>query len=436
MRKERIEPMIRKHHGRVFQLTGDGILVELASVVEAVECAAAWQREALGDLRFRIGINLGEVLIEDGDVFGNGVNIAARLEGLADPGGICLSGTVYDEVRGKLDLFFEEMGPQSVKNIAEPMRAYRVAPGREPRMEPARRSPDRSDRLGVAVLPLNNLSAGVQQDTFADGITEDIITALSRSYALKVSARNSTFAYKGQSPEIRDVARALDVKYVLEGSVRQGSDRVRITVQLVEAVSGGHVWVEQYDRPLDDELAVQDEILVDVAPHSSQTWRLLSRTCWGLGQRDESWSCVQRALRLDPNDGDIIGSRGVYHIFNGEPEQAMDWLDRVLELHADTPQTVDIMYYWKALAQFSAADYLDAASTLRNVSGHGFLRAGLLAACHARLGQLEEAGAQANAVLTAQPEFRLRDVRLWKSFRLDTQREDLVGALRQAGLPD
>lgn len=537
LRKERIEPLIANHRGRVFKLMGDGILVEFASVVDAVSCAAAWQINAgEEDLHFRIGINLGDVMVEDGDLFGNGVNVAARLEALADPGGICLSGNVYDEVHAKLDLSFEDMGPQTVKNITEPLRAYRVLLETPVQTEKLRSVTQTSSKLGVAVLPLDSMSSDAAQDAFADGITEDIITALSRSYVFDVTARNSTFAYKGKSSDIRDVAQALGVSYVLEGSVRQARRRARITVQLIEAVSGNHVWAERYDRSLDDEFAVQDEIaqrissvlmeriwqdvarsigqkdrrdygvfdylyrgldllhrldpvamteaesffqaaldlepdqfmghlglgfcytthsfwadpdevflnkahyhglkLAQIAPDASQTWRLLSRTYCGMGKWDEAWSCVQRALSIDPNDGDIIGNRGVYHIFNGEPAIAVEWLDKVLELHSDTPQTLDIMRYWKALALFTATDFATATTLLRSVSGHDFIRAELLAACHSRLGQIDEARSQADAALKMYPALRVADVRLWKSFRNEVDRQNLVGALREAGLPD
>lgn len=547
LRRERIEPLIASHRGRVFKLMGDGILVEFASAVDAVACAVDWQVNASReDLHFRIAVNLGDVMIEDGDVFGNGVNVASRLEALADPGGILLSGNVHDEVRGKLDLSFENLGARSVKNIDEPVRTYRVllastpstegTPPDNDRADKPMAAPRRSDKLGVAVLPLNNMSPGTTTDAFADGITEDIITALSRSHALNVTARNSTFAYKSKSPDIRDVARALNVSYVLEGSVRQGSNKVRITVQLIEAESGSHIWADRFDRSLEDEFAVQDEIaqkvssilteriwqdvarsigqkdradygvfdyvyrgkellhqldpvalldaeelfeaaleidpdqylghlglgfcctihafwgdadnallrkayqhgqeLIRIAPDSAQTWRLLSRIHSGLGQWDEAWSCVQRASSLDPNDGDIIGNRGVFHIFNGEPGEAVEWLDKVLALHSDTPQTVDIMRYWKALALFTATDYADAASQLRQVSGHDFIKAELLAACLARLGRLDEARVQSNAVLARYPAFRLKDVRLWKTFRRETDGQNLLGALRDAGLPE
>ena len=536
VRKDRIEPLIARHHGRVFKLMGDGILVEFASAVDAVACAVAWQADtSVDDLRFRIGINLGDVMVEDGDIFGNGVNVAARLEALADPGGVCLSGKVHDEVRGKLPVEFEDMGAQTVKNIADPVPSYRVVSKVEVQERAYPAASRRSVGIRVAVLPLNNMSPGTAQDAFADGMTEDIITALSRSSFCDVTARNSTFAYKGKSPDIRDVGRALGVDYVLEGSIRQGGGRARITVQLVETKSGNHAWADRYDRPLDDEFGVQDEIsqrvssilaeriwqdvarnigqkrrqdydvhdccfrglellhrldpvvmpeaealfeaaldlepelffghlglgfcfttygfwgdpddrfltkahhhaqtLTRIAPESSQTWRLLSRTHCGMGKWDEAWSCVQRALTLDPNDGDIIGNRGVYHIFHGEPDAAVEWLDKVLALHAETPQIVDIMRYWKALALFTATDYASATMLLRSVSGHDFIRAELLAACLARLGRIDEARVQADVALRIFPALRLADVRLWKSFRNESDRQNLRSAMSEAGLP-
>ena len=534
-RRDRLEPLIKAHRGRIFKLTGDGILVEFASVVDAVTCAAEWQAGSDGDLLFRIGINLGEVIVQDGDVYGTGVNIAARLEGKAQPGGICVSAAIHDQVLGKVDLPFQDFGPQTLRNIDTPVHAYRIAPP-DGMHVPTDQGQGHDVKLRVAVLPLKNMSPDPAQDAFSDGLTQDIITALSRSYALEVAAQSSTSAYKGQSPDIRTIAAALGVSYVLEGSVRQGTDRARITVQLIEAASGTHVWADRYDRAMDDEFAVQDEIaqrvssilqeriwqdvarnigqkdaseytfydltyrgiellhrlnpadtalaetyfqaaldiddtayfghlgmgfshaaylfwsdpddqhlakahqhgqrLVEIAPDSAQTWRLLSRTNWGMGRYRESWSCVERALRLDPNDGDIIGCRGIYHVFDGQPSEAIEWLNRVLVLHADTPHSADIMHYWKAMALFSARDYSTAADMVRRVSGHDFIRAGLLAACHARLNQFEDARAQADAVMQANPTLRLGDMRLWKSFRDKAQRHDLRDALRKAGIPD
>jgi len=264
LRKTVIEPLIVEHRGRVVKLMGDGILAEFASVVDAVRCAVAWQgRLAEADLRFRIGLNLGDVMVEDGDIYGTGVNVAARLEALADPGGLCVSGSVYDELQGKLDLAFADLGPQQVKNIAVPVRAYalttqRTAPG-------GTTTPARPAGSSIAVLPFDNMSGDPAQDYFSDGITEDIITELSRFRSLAVVARNSCFTFKGRAADVKEVGRKLGARYVVEGSVRKAGARVRVTAQLIEAQSGNHLWAERYDRDLEDIFAVQDEVVRAIA---------------------------------------------------------------------------------------------------------------------------------------------------------------------------
>jgi adenylate cyclase len=273
-REELIDPEIAAHKGRIVKTTGDGLLVEFGSVVDAVACAAAWQH-AMAEheggmpedrrIQYRIGINLGDIVIDGDDILGDGVNIAARLEGLAAPGGVCISEVVYTSVKGKLDLAYDDLGEQTVKNITQPIRVYRVRPGagESPATEgvegggPVLELPDRPS---IAVLPFVNMSGDAEQEYFSDGITEDIITELSRFRSLFVIARNSSFAYKGQSVNIRDIARALGVAYVVEGSVRKAGNRVRITAQLIEAEQGNHVWAERYDRDLEDIFAVQDEV--------------------------------------------------------------------------------------------------------------------------------------------------------------------------------
>ena len=263
--RDHIEPAIAEHRGRVVKTTGDGLLAEFASVVDAVRCAIAVQdgmagrnANASGDRRidFRIGINLGDVIVQEGNVFGDGVNIAARLEGLAEPGGIVVSDKVYNEVRTKLDLGYEDLGPQQVKNIAEPVRCWRVGADTEPADSP----PPLPDKPSIAVLPFNNMSGDPEQEYFSDGITEDIITDLSKISALFVIARNSSFTFKGKTSDVKHVARDLGVRYVLEGSVRKAAKRVRITAQMVDGTTGGHLWAERYDRDLDDIFAIQDEI--------------------------------------------------------------------------------------------------------------------------------------------------------------------------------
>ena len=276
LRREFLEPLINEHHGRVVKLMGDGLLVEFASVVDAVACALAWQdgvteREAAAEkdkrLRFRIGINLGDVIVEGEDIHGDGVNIAARLEGLAEPGGICLSDDAYRQARGKTGTSFEDLGEQDLKNVAEPVRVFRiagysaggkgVAPAREPLALP--------DKPSIAVLPFTNMSGDPEQEYFSDGITEDIITELSRFRSLFVIARNSSFHYKGQSPKVQDVGRELGVRYVVEGSVRKAGNRVRVSAQLVEAETGNHIWAERWDRELEDIFDLQDEITRTIA---------------------------------------------------------------------------------------------------------------------------------------------------------------------------
>ena len=274
-RKELIDPKIAEHDGRIVKLMGDGMLVEFASVVDAVRCAVEVQ-QAIAEreagvpqdrrIRYRVGINLGDIVIEGDDILGDGVNVAARLEGLAAPGGICVSGDVFRQVEGKIDLAFEDMGEQQLKNIKKPIRIYRVATeGRLVTEGAGTIAPDLPklelpEKPSIAVLPFENMSGDPEQEYFSDGITEDIITALSKFRGLFVIARNSTFAYKGKSPDIRQIARELGVAYVLEGSVRKAGARVRISAQLIDAASGNHIWAERYDRDLVDIFDLQDEI--------------------------------------------------------------------------------------------------------------------------------------------------------------------------------
>ena len=273
LRREVIEPKVNEHHGRVFKTTGDGLLIEFASPVEAVRCAVGVQ-EALGceasqepsqALQLRIGINLGDIMIEeDGDVYGDGVNVAARLEKLAEPGGISISGKVYEEVRDKLPYSFEDRGKQQVKNIARPVRVYALgaaSPTVTPKQPKALPLPDSPS---LAVLPFTNMSGDPGQEYFADGVVEDIITALSRVRWFFVIARNSSFTYKGRSVDIRQVGRELGVRYVLEGSIRKAGNRVRITGQLIEAASGRHVWADKFDGELVDIFDLQDRLTESV----------------------------------------------------------------------------------------------------------------------------------------------------------------------------
>jgi TolB-like protein len=269
-RKEVLEPLVAKHHGRVFKVTGDGVLIEFASAVNAVQCAVDLQQAmaaAKGDqpddhpIVLRIGVNLGDVLVEGSDLYGDGVNIAVRLETIAEPGGIYVSEDAHRQVRNKLQISFDDLGAQTLKNIAEPVRTYRVAGTPAVAVVVARSV---SDRPSIAVLPFTNMSGDAEQEYFSDGITEDIITELSRYRSLLVIARNSSFQFRG-TVNIADVRRALGVRYVVEGSVRKAGGRVRVTAQLIDAATQIHLWAERYDRDAGDIFALQDEITRTIA---------------------------------------------------------------------------------------------------------------------------------------------------------------------------
>jgi TolB-like protein/class 3 adenylate cyclase/tetratricopeptide (TPR) repeat protein len=268
------DPKISEHRGKVVKHTGDGVLAEFGSVVDAVRCAIEVQRgmaeqnatmPQVKRIEFRIGIHVGDIIVDDNDIFGDGVNIAARLEGIAEPGGVCISDDAQRQVRGKVDFAFEDMGPQSLKNIAEPMRAWRVRIG--PSSWPTTKPPTGTalplalpDKPSIAVLPFTNMSGDPEQDYFADGMVDDIITALSHFKALFVIARTSSFTYKGRAVDVKQVGRELGVRYVLEGSVRKGANRVRITGQLVDTATGAHLWAERFDGGLGDIFDLQDQV--------------------------------------------------------------------------------------------------------------------------------------------------------------------------------
>src|SRR6516162_8499624 len=260
LRREVADPKIKEHRGRIVHTMGDGLLSEFASVVDAVRCAVEVQREMAARntgvqperrIEFRIGINLGDIIIDENDIFGDGVNIAARLEALAEPGGICVSRVVRDQVRDKLAVSFEDIGDQQVKNIVRPVRAYRVLVAERADspsvLSETALSRTLSDRSSIAVIPFNNISGDPEQEYFVDGITEDIITALSKWRWFLVIARNSTFAYKGKSVDLKEVGRDLGVRYVLEGSMRRAGQRVRISSRLIDIATGTHLWAERYD---------------------------------------------------------------------------------------------------------------------------------------------------------------------------------------------
>jgi adenylate cyclase len=374
IRAELIDPTITAHRGRLVKTTGDGLLVEFASVVDALRCATEVQQAMAGRnagiaaterIEFRIGINMGDVVVEDGDIFGDGVNVAARLEGLAEPGGICLSARVQEDVAGRLDLVFDDLGEQALKNIARSIRVYRVrsespvptpgAPvpaGGHPGAPPqAGEGTARSARVGaaeppavplpdkpsIAVLPFQNLSGDPEQEYFADGMVEEIITALSRIRWLFVIARNSSFTYKGQAVDVKQVGRELGVRYVLEGSVRKGGGRVRITAQLIDAETGAHLWADRFDGSLEDVFDLQDNVAFSVAgiiestlqaaeikrsterPTSDPTaydlylHALPNCYSWHEERVRVALDLLEQAIRRDPQFGPALGLAAICH---------------------------------------------------------------------------------------------------------------------------
>jgi adenylate cyclase len=338
-RIELIDPAIAKSRGRIIKTTGDGMLVEFHSVVDAVVCAAEIQRliarrnadiSQARWIQFRIGINLGDVIVEDNDIFGDGVNVAARLETLAEPGGICVSGAVRDQVGDRLeDVVFEDLGEQNVKNIARPIRVFRVrleeGAGMAPEGAKDAAAATANKKPSIAVLPLANMSGDPEQEFFADGLSEDIITELSRFHDLLVISRNSTFVYKGKAVNVQQVARELGVDYVLEGSVRKAGGRIRVTVQLIDAETDRHIWAERYDRELEDVFAIQDEMAraivatlqgrVEAAGHDrakrKPTDNMVAYECVlaakvlhhrsNRADNEQAQQLLDRALALDPN---------------------------------------------------------------------------------------------------------------------------------------
>ena len=269
--RELIDPKIAEHRGRIVKTTGDGALVEFASAVDAVRCAVEIQCAMSGrsaaipeDRRidFRIGINVGDIIIDEGDVYGDGVNIAARLEGIADRGGICISDDTFRQVRDKIDVGFEDVGEHQLKNIERPVRVYRVQLGKT--AQRAEKASASTKRPSIAVLPFKNMSGDPEQEYFADGMVDEIITGLSRIKWLSVVSRNSSYLFKNRPATMKDVAATLGVRYVLEGGVRKSGNRVRITAQLIDAETDAHLWAEQYDRLLEDVFALQDEITMCV----------------------------------------------------------------------------------------------------------------------------------------------------------------------------
>ncbi|MDR3421777.1 MAG: adenylate/guanylate cyclase domain-containing protein [Xanthobacteraceae bacterium] len=347
-------PMVGDFSGRIIDTAGDGILAEFSSVVNAVECAVTIQRamaernsavEPARRMQFRIGINLGDVIYDSERIFGDGINIAARLEGIAEPGGICVSAKVRDEIDGKMNFSCEDLGDRQLKNIARPVRVYRIRLDAAPAQPaPARPAPplQPDDKPSIAVLPFTNMSGDPEQEYFSDGITEDIITDLSKIGGLTVIARNSSFTYKGRAVDVRTVGRELVVRSVLEGSIRRAGQRVRITAQLIDTASGAHVWAERYDRDLTDIFEVQDDVThriveaLKVTLSPAENARLtdsgtsnIDAYDWALRGRElllgnsknretfeQSKAFFTRAIEIDPSYSQAYAGLGMAYMFD------------------------------------------------------------------------------------------------------------------------
>jgi adenylate cyclase len=409
-RRQILEPLVAKHYGRMVKLMGDGVLLEFASAVNAVACAVelqgAMQSANAGlpeDRRIvlRVGINLGDVMVQGTDLYGDGVNIAARLEALAEPGSIFVSHAIFSYVRGKAKVEFEDLGEQSLKNMAEPVRVYRISNGADFDIGPSKAIA--SSKVSIAVLPFVNMSGDVEQEYFSDGITEDVITDLSKASALSVIARNTAFTFKGKAVDVAKIARQLNVGYVVEGSVRKAGGRVRITAQLIDGARGDHVWAERYDRDLKDIFALQDEIsqaivaalkvkllpdekkaietrathnldayqlyllarhyhermsvknleiavrfcrrALEIDPNYARAWALLAVCQAGLhfrGRPEESGlPAAETALALNPNLAEAHAAKGRVLAENGRFEEALAAHEESLRLE---PESFDVRY--------------------------------------------------------------------------------------------
>lgn len=329
-RRALVDPKITEHRGRIVKTTGDGLLVEFVSAVDAVRCAVEVQHgmiERNADVpqgkrvEFRIGINVGDIIVEEKDIFGDGVNVAARLEALAEPGGICVSGRVEDDVHGKLDTAFEDIGEQRLKNIARPVRVYRVRPAGAVNTSapPALSLPDKPS---IAVLPFQNMSGDPEQGYFADGIVEEITTALSRFKNLFVIARNSSFTYKGKAADVKQVGRELGVRYVLEGSVRKAANRVRITAQLINAATGVHLWADRFDGAIEDIFDLQDQVTTSVVGAITPT----------LEQAEIGRAVLKPTDSLDAYDHYMRGIACVYQWTSEATSEALRHYYKAIEL--------------------------------------------------------------------------------------------------------
>ena len=543
-RTELVEPTVAQHRGRIFKLTGDGLLAEFGSIVDAVECAAAIQRgmtdrnrDQPDDRRiaFRIGVHVGDVIVEGDDRHGDAVNVAARLQQIAEPGGICTSRAVVDQVKQRVVLVFDPRGEEKLKNIAEPVSVFRVRIEAAGGARPSTAS--QPSRPSIAVLPFTNMSGDAEQNYFADGITEDIITELARFPDLAVMARNSSFQYRDRAIDVKRVGRELGVTYVVEGSVRKVGMRVRITAQLVESATGNHVWAERYDRDLEDIFAIQDEVVatvvarlankvtdadlvtakrkrpenlaaydcvlrgfdhlyrggdgdldkarelferaIELDPTCARAYAGLAMTLidshWVHAQRhlpaetmlDRALDAASRAAALDendpschrallhvhlsrrsferarhhrdlgialnPRDADFLAHGSWYEICAGQPEAALDLIERAERL---TPGGRS--WYWelRGLALYQLHRYAEAAEALERAGTGPAWFDRYRAAAYAQLGETDKARAAAAESLRRDPDFTLRRFAEIEPYRSKADLDHVIDGLRKAGLPE
>jgi len=409
-RRTILDGLIAYHRGRIANTGGDSVLAEFGSAVDAFQCAVEAQAALTGanadlsperHIKFRIGVHLGDVIIRGGDLFGDSVNVAARLEGIAESGGICISDDTYRQIRGKVEIACDDLGPQTLKNIAEPMRAWRVRlAGQTPSaiksgsVVSQPRTIPLPDKPSIAVLPFQNMSGDQEQDYFCDGLVEDIITTLSKLPRLRVIARNSSSVYKGRPVDVREAARQLGVRYILEGSVRKSGNRIRVTAQLIDANDGAHLWAERYDRSVDDIFVIQDEITLVIATEMqvkltegeqarlryTTTQNVEAWTLWVQGMayfqhgaiKDKNTSarlCWEKALVLDPNSAALNAMLGFLHIIDARfgwwddrataLGKARAYADRALELdprNADAHITSGCVFLMRGHHEEAAVD--------------------------------------------------------------------------------
>ena len=549
------DPKLAEHRGRLVKTTGDGLLAEFASVVDAVRCAVDVQRgmaarnaDVAPDRRieFRIGIHVGDIIVEDDDIFGEGVNVAARLEGLAAPGGICVSARVQEDVEGRLDVGFADEGEQQLKNIARPVRVHRVlldGAEAEATPVPAAKLADPSvfDRLSIAVLPFQNMSADPDQEYFADGMVEDIITCLSHYRHIFVIARNSTFTYKGRAVDVKQVGRDLGVRFVLEGSVRKAGSRIRITGQLIDTATAAHVWAERFEGGIEDIFDLQDQVTAKVvgaiepemrraeterarrrptdnpnahlcllrglasldkwnkagidgalrlayqaieldpgysAPYGlalscyvirkanrwvddtardvAETTRLTTQavevgrddavslsltglaTASVLGDLDAGAALIDRALALTPNFGMVLGHSGYVRVWLGEPEVAIDHLQRAMRL-SPVDSLMFVMQAALAMAHFIAGRDVEAfAWAEKSTQRNPFFPPATwtAAASAAKLGRSEDAAKYVTRLQQIEPGVTIATIKERVLMRRPQDRERLIEGLRSAGLAE